>query len=375
MKAKLRYVPVWLVLCAVLVGGVLDMAPKNRVGGALALGQEYPPSDESAAIAQVVALSVQKVKKDYPPAVRPVRRDVHTKAHGLVKAEFVIEANLPPELRQGLFKEPGVFPAWIRFSSASGQIQSDDKRDVHGMAIKLMGVPGKKLLEDEQDATTCDFLLVSTKAFMVKTAADYSVFMKAVNRGHPMSFFFGWNPFKWRLRELRNLIPPLLKKVRDPLQTQYWSVTPFRFGAQAAKFSARPQRSGAVPTATPTGPDFLKEVLSQRLQSEEVWFDFMVQLQVDPMKMPVEDATIVWDEHLSPFRKVASIRIPLQDLDSQARWELAENLSFTPWHALPEHQPLGAMNRIRREVYKAISTLRHELNGFVRKEPTPIDSD
>lgn len=48
-------------------------------------------------------------------------------------------------------------------------------------------------------------------------------------------------------------------------------------------------------------------------------------------------------------------------------------LSFNPWHALPEHKPLGAVNRIRRVVYTAVSKLWHQHNGVPRREPTPDD--
>jgi hypothetical protein len=53
--------------------------------------------------------------------------------------------------------------------------------------------------------------------------------------------------------------------------------------------------------------------------------------------------------------------------------EFCENLSYTPWHALPEHEPLGSINRARRAIYTAISKARHEINGARRAEPTPAD--
>jgi hypothetical protein len=96
----------------------------------------------------------------------------------------------------------------------------------------------------------------------------------------------------------------------------------------------------------------------------------MVQRQGDPERMPVEDPTIRWSERASPFLTVATIRIPPQEFTSEAQQAFAENLSFTPWHSLPEHQPLGGINRVRRDVYEAISRLRHEANGVPRREPT-----
>jgi hypothetical protein len=49
--------------------------------------------------------------------------------------------------------------------------------------------------------------------------------------------------------------------------------------------------------------------------------------------------------------------------------ELGENMSFHPWHALAEHEPLGAINIMRRRIYPAIVQRRHGLNGVAPLEP------
>ena len=89
--------------------------------------------------------------------------------------------------------------------------------------------------------------------------------------------------------------------------------------------------------------------------------------------MPVEDPGKLWNEAISPFRKVATIKIPLQSFATPERDELGENLSFTPWHALPEHRPLGGINRARRVIYDLISIFRHKENNQLRREPVDFD--
>jgi hypothetical protein len=84
--------------------------------------------------------------------------------------------------------------------------------------------------------------------------------------------------------------------------------------------------------------------------------------------MPVEDSLVVWDEAKSPFRRVALIRIPKQTIGARSK-ELAEELSFNPWHALPEHRPIGAINRARKAIYEALAEFRHGRNGVQRREP------
>jgi hypothetical protein len=54
---------------------------------------------------------------------------------------------------------------------------------------------------------------------------------------------------------------------------------------------------------------------------------------------------------LSGTNRRVIIRIPTHDIDAGGRVEIAENLAFAPWHALPEHRPLGANNRARRIIY------------------------
>jgi hypothetical protein len=73
--------------------------------------------------------------------------------------------------------------------------------------------------------------------------------------------------------------------------------------------------------------------------------------------MPVEDATVEWQEVESPYVPVARIRIPQQGVAAPDTGA-CENAAFDPWHSLPEHRPLGSLNRARRAIYPALSELR-----------------
>ena len=67
---------------------------------------------------------------------------------------------------------------------------------------------------------------------------------------------------------------------------------------------------------------------------------------------------MLWPERLSPFVAVATLRIPAQSFDSPAQLAFARNLAYNPWHALPEHRPLGNQNRARKAIYLELSQLR-----------------
>jgi hypothetical protein len=47
----------------------------------------------------------------------------------------------------------------------------------------------------------------------------------------------------------------------------------------------------------------------------------------------------------------------------------AENAYFAAWHSLPEHRPLGNINRARRFAYDQLSKFRLMRNKLPRLEP------
>ena len=89
----------------------------------------------------------------------------------------------------------------------------------------------------------------------------------------------------------------------------------------------------------------------------------MIQLQIDPRTMPIEDATVEWKERDAPYLAVARIRIPHQDVGDPEATRQCEEAAFNPWHCLAEHRPLGSMNRARREIYQAMAEFRHARAG------------
>ena len=287
-------------------------------------------------------------------------RDAHPKAHGCVKARFRVRDGLPEKLRVGLFAQPHDYEAWIRFSNGSPGPQADQVGDARGMAIKVMGVEGSA-------STTQDFVMINGPAFFVRSVSDYIAFTTA----SPLWHFFvpSWNPFKIRWREFRNARAITQATVTDPLDIRYWSETPYLFGTTAFKFSAKPTGASKADDAN-ASPDRLREAMKLHLSEASASFDFMVQLRGDADAMPIEDSAIEWDASDAPFVPVATIDIPKQDFDGAEQRALCENLSFTPWHGLPAHRPLGGINRVRRSIYEAVSRLRHELNKTPRQEPS-----
>ena len=333
------------------------------------LAQENPPPNEAAYIQDLEERLKAKIIQDNAGGM--MRRDAHPKMHGLVKAEFTVEADLPEQLRVGLFSQPATYQAWVRFSNQNGTIQPDIDGDIRGMAIKVMGVGGAKLLDDEMDAHTQDFIVISTNVFVTKDVQEFDALIKALTGSVLAKALF----FLTHWRVVWNLYQSM-KKMANPLRIRYWSTTPYLLGTQqAVKYSAIPCATPGLADSIPSQPsdNFLREAMVRQLAQGEARFDFAVQLQTDAEQMPIEDPGKEWSEVASPFRKVASIRILQQAFDSEAQREFGENLSFTPWHSLPQHRPLGGVNRARKVIYRAISMFRHAQNKTPRQEPNSWD--
>lgn len=321
--------------------------------------------------ASIIASAVDLIEGDQKPGdVR--HRDVHAKAHGCVRAT-VETLDVEPRFRFGLFAEKKAYKAWIRFSSGDTRRQADKVKDARGFALKIMGVPGQKLLEAEQNEQTQDLVMINSRVFFVRTLSDYAAFMRAMGDGNRYGWFFGGpsaNPMRWRLRELRLALATLKAAPRSPLDPQYHSLSAYALGKDSfVKWSAKPCEGWVGKGGAKSGDDFLRAALKADLQAGEGCFDLLVQPQVAGKNMPLEDTTIEWREADSPFVKVARVTIPKQDFDTPQQNAFCEALSFTAWHALPAHRPVGAMNRLRESVYEQISLYRHDKSGTPRAEP------
>lgn len=346
----------------------VDQLPQNLLvkSATLALDQEVSEPGEKELIDSILKASLERLNRQFPPGTRPVLRDAHPKAHGLVSAEFIVLDDIPEKLRYGVFKMPGTFDALIRFSAGNVEVQEDTVPQAAGMAIKLLGVEGEKLLESEKDATTQDFVMINFPTFFVRNLKDYELLHQQILNGQLEEFF------KTRPAERKAIISMRSQPFFNPVQARYFSQTPYLLGSNAIKFSATPisQNSNRPPDIK--GPDFLREAMKKQVGSEDVYYEFSIQLQADPVTMPVEDSLELWDETVSPFQRVALIRIPKQDIGANGRVEIAENLAFTPWHSLPEHRPLGSMNRSRLLIYNAVSEFRRKMNNVPLNEPEQI---
>lgn len=333
-------------------------------------GEEWIPPGEDKDVAASEELLLDFVQKGFEKT-GTAHRDAHVKSHGCLTASVTIPDDLPPELAVGVFAEPATYDAWIRFSNSYDADQRDRIPDGRGMAIKMMNVAGAKALPGHEDDPSQDFILINYPAFVVKNAADYVEFTKDSTIGHPLRFFF--HEGKSYRPELASAEKLALQRVVSPRQPSYFSMTPYLFGdGMAVKYGVKPctpddRRRRKI------GKNYLRAQLVEDMASSSACFEFQVQLQLDPNRMPVEDPTVLWPTDVSPYRTVATIDIPKQTFDTEERRQMCEFMSFNPWRTRIEHRPLGGINRVRKSVYEAISNLRHTLDDKKSIEPTSHD--
>lgn len=312
-------------------------------------------------------------------------RDAHAKSHGFLKGELIVP-DLPQHLRQGLFANPANYDVIIRLSSAPGDIHSDEIPAPRGMAIKVIGVPGERLLADDPGHNQ-DFLLVNIPVLNFGTIEKYRQLIGLLEKNAENPAFLqralaGAARGVAAAVEGVGLDPgaTLRGLARDNhhlLGETYHSMASIRFGDYIAKLSAEPL-SPNVRALTGKSVDHvnystMRDLVVDHFANEGAEYQLRAQLCTDLEKMPVEDAAVLWPEDLSPHQPIATLRIPAQDAWTPARRVYGDDvLSFNPWHGIREHQPLGSIMRVRIAAYERSTRYRHEMNAQPRIEPVAL---
>ncbi len=334
----------------------------------MALAEEKLLPNEKEITRQITEQMTAFLAKHYQHSI--AERAGNTKTYGLLKAQFEVLPLHDERLKKGIFKEPGTYPAWVRFAGPGPLVTPDIKNNgILSIGIKVMGVEGKKLIDDEK--MTQDFTGISAPTFTTPNIAENLKLQKQIYKGTPLFYFL--NPFDSHL--LDGIMQGLYAKTyASPLDLRYYSCAAYLFGdGQAIQYSLRPGSHERSKVPKNPSDNYLREAMVKTLSEKEVCFDFMIQFQTDAHKMPIENASVVWPEKLSPYIKVATLRIPAQKFDSPEQLAFARNLSINPWHCIAEHRPLGNQNRARKTIYLETSKARQNMNGEKRIEPNPED--
>lgn len=337
---------------------------QRREDEGLAIAQERLLPDEEQYTQAIIDELKAFTRENWRPG--SVQRFGNTKTFGVLRADFTVLDGLPKHLQHGLFASAKTYQAWVRFSGP-GPYWPPDLKDLGqcSVGIKVMGVPGDKLLDDEK--RTQDLILVSPASFVTPNIRENAKMQRWVRAKAPIGY-----AIKPGDSHLLHLFMQLLYSPMhaNPIEIQYYSNVPFLLGDhQAVQYSLKPVRKGRTRIPVRPTDDYLREAMVRTLSAGDWEMDFMVQVQKDPHLMPIEDATVKWPERLSPYIPVARLRLFQQRFDSEEQLAFADVLRYNPWHSTPEHKPLGNSNRARRRMYAELAELRQQMNQVAHVEP------
>ena len=339
--------------------------PRKNEG--LRIAEEKPLPNEEAHIDAIVDTFKKQMSGLWKPG--GFERGGNTKTQGIVRAEFIVHDDLAPRLRKGIFAAPRSYPAWVRFSGPGPYVTPDiDDVGFMSISVKLMDVPGAKLMDEEK--FTQDMFGVSPPTFVTgDTFANTHLQEWSLKNASLFHFI------NFRRPHLLDLIMQglYIKTQSSPFEAPYFSCVPYLLGdGQAMMYSFWPVSSRKTPIPRlPLRPpdDYLRNAMVAALDEGDVELDVRVQLQTDAHLMPLENAAVLWPERLSPRVSVATLRIPRQTFSSPEQIAFGKRLSFNPWHCIAEHRPLGNQSRARKRLYYELSQFRHQMNKVPHFEP------
>ncbi|SFU79961.1 hypothetical protein [Pseudoduganella namucuonensis] len=138
----------------------------------------------------------------------------------------------------------------------------------------------------------------------------------------------------------------------------YFSQARILFGARIAQVCVTPV--SAASTKAPDGPALREAMVEHFARFGAEW----------ELRVSIEDGPFGWLEDARRYRAVARIVARPQPAWSSALARVVERgMSFSPWHCVAAHQPMGAILRGRRDGYGAAARFRGERPRVNMREP------
>lgn len=356
---------------------------REQVTPAGGLGQETPQPDEDKHIQRLVDLTheimqVNKRAESDPDA--PLKRDVHTKSHGCLRGIFEVRPDLPSDFVTGVFQAGARYPVTARTSNGVPGMQADSSPSTRGFAVKLLEVEGvldahqvsaseREWLLPEFAGLQQDFTFLNGKSFIIKDLETYVAFTEGLRDGRPLGGFISLSPSHPRFKpmQFKTFVESVLAPVSNPLHISYYGQLPHRFKDTAAKYRLDTCAAPAKQAADRSDRNFLRSNMKTQMKGEPSCYVLSVILQKDPVVQPIEDSHVEWlsdDADIKAQRKFANrmevgrFIFPPQEFDTPPMERMCEAMSYSPWHSIAAHRPLGNMQRARKAVYLAGASLR-----------------
>ncbi len=361
---------------------------------------QYSPAVEQIAPDEHVTFdelsrTMQHITRHMAARYRHAYRPVHAKSHGVLVGTLEVLPNLPEPLAQGLFAKPKTYPVVMRFSTNPGDMLADSVSSPRGLAMKILQVDGAKVNSHEGQSTQ-DFVCINADTFTAPGPKGFLEQIKTFDKNLDTP-----EGVKHAVSVAARATNAVLKTVHLPSATlegigaaathilgeSFSTVAPLRYGAYVAKIGFAPGSENLkrlTGQAVDLSADYnaLEELIKQFFRHETGVWDVKVQLALAPedataeekdKDFPIEIADKPWPEDKSPWQTVARLTVLPQDTYSDARQlYVDERLSFSPWHALETHRPLGGIMRSRLKAYEEAIKYRVQRNARERAEPSDI---
>lgn len=266
------------------------------------------------------------------------------------------DRRLGDRLAVGLYAVPASYPAIVRFANSAQQARSDWVPDVRSLSFSV------DLTSASGPATTPrqDYALQSAATLPFDDVHAFAVFarvMTAPNDGIAAGALPFHDQFVFARTKLQ-ILQQQRQPVRPYQQLRYWSNVPFRHGgADIVKYSLLPWSNNTARPLQRHNPHALHDELARHLVEDQPTSTFDVALQfMDVSAMTyqgrrrdaafwIEQPSVEWPERQAPFHVVARLRLlPMPPLEQATAERLYIDVTE---HSLPDHQPVGAVNRAR----------------------------
>ena len=356
---------------------------------------ERPEADEHVTFDELSRV-MQHITRAMAARYRHAYRPVHAKSHGVLVGRLEVLEGLGEPLAQGLFASAASYPVVMRFSTNPGDMLADNVSSPRGLAVKVLNVAGERVANDAEGSTQ-DFVCVNANAF---TAPDPKGFLEQIklfdrnletSEGVKHAVSVAARAANAVLKAV-HLSSATLEGVGAPavhiLGESFSTVAPLRYGQYVAKIGFAPgseNLKSLTGQAIDLGADYnaLEELIKRFFRHERAVWEVKAQLALAPedpdqeerkKEFPIEAADKEWPEGKSPWQTVARITIEPQETYSDARQLFVdERLSFSPWHALAAHRPLGGIMRSRLKAYDEAKKYRGQRNAREMAEPRSVE--
>jgi hypothetical protein len=268
-------------------------------------------------------------------------RGMHRKPIVGLPATFTVSADeiarLPVAARAGLFQKPGTYKAIVRLSNGSPQPEADSVPGIRGFAIKVY--------QNGDDGKTQDFVLINQERQFVPTSDEFVAVVLALDQfgkiGGSIAYLLqDVTKFLKRFGYIATLFGFLNKPFSGFASEEFFSAAPIRCGESAVRVRLKPPHPEQASRATPND---LRDATTKLLATEELKYEFQLQLFDTEQTTPIEDASVDWP---TDYTTVATLTI-----QKGAAAIVVEQCSFDPWNHDPAHEPVGEMMRSRRVAY------------------------